>query len=50
MSSFDGYDIQGAKHHAFTHLPSDDAASAASTPTSSSLDAFLSSRFGRSAV
>ena len=48
MSSFDGCPAahEGVTHHAFIPLPAD-AASAASTPTSSSLDAFLSSSFGR---
>ena len=48
MSSYDGCPAahDGVKHHAFIPLPAD-AASAASTPTSSSLDAFLSSTFGR---
>jgi len=47
MSSFDGYPAaqEGVKHHAFVPLPSD-AASAARTPTSSSL-ARSSSGFGR---
>ena len=48
MSSYDGCPAahEGLKHHAFIPLPAD-AASAASTPTSSSLDAFLASSFGR---
>jgi hypothetical protein len=48
MSSFDSCPAahEGVKRHAFIPLPAD-AASAASTPTSSSLNAFLASSFGR---